>query len=63
MVMVKVWDNRTDGNNVNWSPAPGLGGKSVLFIELLQNAYISGTTTPTNQRQFGNEASPGIGDF
>ena len=58
----EVWDNRTDGNNVNWSPAPGLGANQ-YFIELLQNAYISGTTTPTNQRQFWNEASPGIGDF
>ena len=58
----EVWDNRTDGNNVNWSPAPGLGANQ-YFIELLQNAYISGTTTPTNQRQFWNETSPGIGDF
>ena len=44
---------------MNWSPAPGLGANQ-YFIELLQNAYISGTTTPTNQRQFWNEASPGI---
>ena len=58
----EVWDNRTDGNNVNWSPAPGLGS-NFYFIELLQNAFLAGTTSPTNKREYWNETSAGIGDF
>ncbi|MAW14797.1 MAG: hypothetical protein CMC25_00005, partial [Flavobacteriaceae bacterium] len=58
----EIWDNRTDGNNVNWSPAPGLGANS-YFIELLQNAFLAGTSSPTNKREYWNETSSGIGDF